>query len=543
MHGTLKRGTLARKVTAKALLFLLVVLVIHVGPPAVAETIAVPGNLTIGLNSDIRSTNPGVNRDANTDTVMLHVVEGLVGYREDGSPAPLLARDIEVSADGLVYTFKLRDGVRFHNGALLTADDVVWAWRRYLEPATNWTCLSEFDGSRGPRITSITARDRDTVVFELAAPNGMLLTQMAAMQCGGSGIVHRDSTGPDGTWRWPIGTGPYQLLEWRHGQFIDLVAFSGYTPREGLPDGYVGGKMPLAGHVRWQIIRDDASRRAALEKGQVDIVPEVIASDIAALRKDASIRLGTSPGMAVSALLIQTDDPLLADTRLRQALAHSLDLDIITTLSTGGTGTPNASIVPVASRWYSATQKNGYGRDLEHAKRLVRDAGYHGQALKLLTNRRYPEMYAQALMIQSMAREAGIRIELEILEWATQLDRYQSGNYQLMVFGYTTRVDPYLGYESILGDRRVDKRKVWGNPAAIRLQRLSANITDAASRQALFDQLHELMLRDIPLIVLCNPGDVNAFSASVHGFSSWPIGRVRAWGVRRAGTAPPPEPP
>ena len=83
-------------------------------PQAQADT-----TLRVGLNADIRSTEPGVNRDENTDTVILHIVEGLVAHREDASVGPLLAREVQVSDDGLTYTFKLREGVRFHNGATL----------------------------------------------------------------------------------------------------------------------------------------------------------------------------------------------------------------------------------------------------------------------------------------------------------------------------------------------------------------------------------------------------------------------------------------
>lgn len=491
------------------------------------------GVLQIPLNGDIRSTSPGVNRDANTDTVMMHVLEGLVGYRENGLPAPLLARDVRISDDGSRYTFALRDGVRFHNGAPLTADDVVWSWRRYLDPATNWTCLSDFDGSRGAQVESVTAVDAGTVVFQLSAPNPMLLTQMAALPCGGSGIVHRDSVNPDGSWNAPIATGPYQLKEWKRGQYVDLAAFPGYLSRGGPRDGYTGGKIAYADKLRWLIIRDDASRRAALIKGQVDLMPEVIVSDLEQVRKLEGVMLDISLGMATSALLIQSSDPVMSDPSLRRALAHSLNLSTITELATGGTGVANASMVPAASPYFSTAQQQGHANDRALARRLLAQSTYHGQPIVMLTNRRYPEMYAQALMIQSMAREVGINIELQVLEWATQLDRYQNGNYQLMSFGYTTRVDPYLSYDSILGDRSKSKRKVWGNPQAIALQRQAGATDDIATRQQLFDQLHALMLQDVPLIMLYNPADVNAVKRSLRGFASWPIGRLRLWGVQR----------
>ena len=90
-----------------------------IGLPAEAQMVSA------ALNADIRSTNPGVNRDDNTDAVVLHMIEGLVGYRENGAVAPLLAQSVDISPDGKTYTFRLRDGLRFHNGAPLTSADAL----------------------------------------------------------------------------------------------------------------------------------------------------------------------------------------------------------------------------------------------------------------------------------------------------------------------------------------------------------------------------------------------------------------------------------
>lgn len=492
--------------------------------------------LHVSLNNDIRSTDPGVNRDANTDSVMMHVVEGLVAYRENGTPAPMLARDIRISDEGRTYTFTLRKGVRFHNGAPLTAEDVVWTWQRYLDPSTHWTCLSDFDGSRGVRIESVAAAGAGTVVFRLDRAWPMLLTQMAALPCGASGILHRDSLSADGSWDRPIATGPWQLGEWKRGQYVDLLAFPGYVPAEGGMDGYAGRKTAHFRKLRWLVIRDDASRRAALVKGQIDVMPEVSLSDIEQLRRFGNLQLEAMPAMSTSALLLQDQDPLLSDPKLRQAIAYSLDTDIIARLATGGTGVANASLVPTMSPYFSMAQRHGRSRDLALARRLLAESRYRGERLVMLTNRRYPEMYAQALMIQSMAREAGIDIEMQVLEWATQLDRYQSGNFQLMSFAYTTRVDPFMSYDSVLGDRRQNRRKVWDNPEAIALLAQAGTSADPQERQRLFDQLHALMLADVPLVMLYNLADVNAVNRSISGIRPWPIGRLRLWNAQR--TAP-----
>jgi peptide/nickel transport system substrate-binding protein len=101
---------------------------------------AEPTQLRARLLSDIRSTDPGVNRDGTTDSVVMHMVEGLVALAEDTSIAPMLAASYDVAKDGVTYTFRLRKGIQFHNGALLTSGDVVWALKRYFDPATKWCC-------------------------------------------------------------------------------------------------------------------------------------------------------------------------------------------------------------------------------------------------------------------------------------------------------------------------------------------------------------------------------------------------------------------
>ncbi|WP_236585770.1 ABC transporter substrate-binding protein, partial [Bordetella pseudohinzii] len=149
--------------------------------------------LTIAEPADIRSTNPGVNRDNTTDGVVLNMVEGLVGYREDGSVGPLLAKSVDVSGDGLVYTFKLREGVKFHNGATLTSADVLWNWQRYMDPKTDWRCRSDFDGRNDLKVTEVSAPDAHTVVMKISHKSAVFLDSLARTDCGMTAIVHKDS--------------------------------------------------------------------------------------------------------------------------------------------------------------------------------------------------------------------------------------------------------------------------------------------------------------------------------------------------------------
>ncbi len=499
---------------------------------AVLPAAAQGGMLRVPLTSDIRSTDPGTNRDDNTDAVVLHIVEGLVALREDTSIGSLLASKVDVSPDGLGYTFTLREGIKFHNGAPLTAEDVVWTWKRYLDPATGWRCLPEVDGRGMTKITAVEAPNARTVVFKLERPAGLFLATMARADCGGSAIFHKSSLGPDGKWKEPVGTGPFKLLEWKKGQYVDLQRFDGYASLPGPRDGYTGGKKAEVEKVRFMVIPDEAAAKAALYSGAIDVLPEARSADVAELKANPQTKVDVVPAMSMVALLIQTRDPLLKDARIRKALALALDIPEMASAMTDGLSKPNSSAIPSSSPFYSAVHATGFKRDLAQAKKLLAEAGYAGQTIKMLTNKQYTVCFDAAVLAQAMAAEAGIKIDLEVLDWATQLDRYTKGDYQTMAFSYSARLDPSLSYEMISGPKATQPRKVWDD-AFVQTRLAESTQTSAqARRQTLFDELHRKMLDDVPIIVLFNNTDSVGMRKSLTGYKSWAAAKPRLWNVK-----------
>lgn len=496
-------------------------------PLAAQETL-----LRTRLNSDIRSTDPGTNRDANTDAVVQHIVEGLVAYREDTSVGPMLAERIDISEDGRTYTFTLRPGVRFHNGATLTSADVKFAWDRYMRRETSWRCLPEFDGRGAAHVTAVETPDERTVVFRLAAPSALFLANLARVDCGGTGIWHRESLNADGTWRAPVGTGPFRLGEWRRGQFIELLRFPGYVARQGARDGYTGNKTAFIDRIRWLIIPDSAAAKAALLSNTIDIITDISTEDLAEYRARSDIGTSATETMGVMALLFQTRDPLLRDVRIRRAIALSLDLPEMARALSDGQSSYNPSIIPSRSHAHQATQREGFRRDLNEARRLLREAGYRGQTIRMLTTQRYSSVFEMAVMAQAMAKDAGINIEFEVLDWATLLDRYTRGDYAMMAFTYSARLDPSLSFEMVSGPKETQPRKTWDNPEALAMLRETMQTADLARRQALFDELHRRFIAEVPMIVLYNDPNIAAFRNVVTGFQAWPTGQPRFWGVR-----------
>jgi peptide/nickel transport system substrate-binding protein len=501
------------------------------GPAALAQPAPGGGTIRTMINSDLRSTDPGVNRDLNSDTITMHMLEGLVAYREDLTVGPMLAQKVELSADGTTYTFTLRDGVTFHNGQPLTSADVLFAWQRYLTPATQWRCLSEFDGKGSAKVVDMQAPDPKTFVIRIEKPSALFLGQMARIDCGGSGIYHRDSIGADGKWATPIGTGPYMWSEWRRGQSVELTRFPGYKSLEGNRDGLTGGKTAIAEKVRFIIIPESASAKAALYSGAIDVRPDFAARDLDEVKGRADIRTGRHPTMETNGILFQVNEPVVKDVRIRRAISMAINREELVETVTFGLTTPANSMVPLASPFASAAHKAPWKRDVAGARKLLAEAGYKGEPIKMIVTKRFLSLFDGAVFVQAMAKEAGINIEIEVLEWAAQLDLYGKGTYQSMFFSFSARLDAALSYEMITGPKATQPRKVWNDPAAQALISEAMVTSDRARRQALFDQLHEKFMQELPMIPLWNSADIAAWRSNVTGYATWAAAMPRLWNV------------
>ena len=150
----------------------------------------------------------------------------------------------------------------------------------------------------------------------------------------------------------------------------------------------------------------------------------------------------------------------------------------------------------------------------------------------MLTNKRpIVPSFEVAVIAQAMLQSIGMNVEIENIEWATQLERYQKGNYQIQSFTYSARLDPALSYEAVTGPKAKHPRKVWDNPQAQALLDKSIEVTQPAERQKLFDELHRMQIDDVPLIVLYNHVDTGAVAKRVKGYAPWFASTPRLWEV------------
>lgn len=488
--------------------------------------------LNIRINADIRSTE-GIDRDANTDTVLHHVFETLVGFRADLSIGPALAGSWAVSQDGKTYTFTIREGATFHNGDPVTSADVKWNWDHRVAAGAEWFCNAFYDGSQGLKVEALETPDPRTVVFRINEPNALFLAQLANIQCNGW-VASPKNAGPDGKWieGSAIGSGSFKLKEWVKSQYITLEKYDGYKPPKEKASGYAGDRTALVDEAKFMIIPDTSAAETALFAGEIDVLPNFESQRIEDA-KARGLQVMTTSGLSLTPLLIQTTDPLMSNVKLRQAIAHAIDFKQIAAARTANLADFNPSGVPQASAFFDEDFLKWPAYDPEAAKALLAEAGYKGEVIKIQTNTRYQGMYENSILVQAMLAGAGINAELEVLDWAAQLDNYLAGKFQLQSFGYSARLDPSQFYGVIMGDKKVEPTAQWDNPEAWQLYLKSTKTTDFEARKAVFKEIHALMAKDLPIFGLYYEPVVAAVGAKIEGFDVWAADKERAWGVKK----------
>jgi peptide/nickel transport system substrate-binding protein len=230
-------------------------------------------------------------------------------------------------------------------------------------------------------------------------------------------------------------------------------------------------------------------------------------------------------------VLIQTRDPVLRDVRVRTALALSIDTRALTKAITQGSGLPNNSPIPAASPFHGVAEARMRPVDVVRARELLAASGYHGQVLRLVTSRRDPQMFDTAVIVQAMAAQAGLNVQIESMDWPAHLARYTTGHYQLMIESFSPRLDPTLSFGLFIGDKRKEPRKVWDSAHARELLDQATQAADPAARQAVLDQLNSDFLAEAPAVVLFNSARLSVVRAAVTGHQNWLSAQPRLWGV------------
>lgn len=353
-----------------------------------------------------------------------HVYEPLFAMNADYEPTPVLAESYEVSEDGMVYTIKLREGVKFHNGEEMTADDVVASMNRWLEVSAKANTL--IGGSAFEKVDDYTVnlnvnQASSDIIMILASP-----IQAAAIYP--AEVV--ETATAEGISEY-IGTGPYQVSEWKQDQYVKLEAYGDYQPSEGEGSGLAGEKSAATPTIYFDVVTDASTRIAGVQSGEYDIAEEIPLDNYEQLSGDTNLTLNVDRGGTLN-LFLNTTEGIMADQTFRQAVLAALNCDDIMLAAYGNPDLYELNAGwsdPTDAQWGTDAGSEYYNQqDPDKARELLTEAGYNNEPVILVTTQDYPEMYNATLVVQENLKEAGINAEVETYDFSTFMEHRADPN-------------------------------------------------------------------------------------------------------------------
>ena len=379
------------------------------------------GSVVVGIQQDIDSLDPHKAIAAGTKEILFNIFEGLVKPDENGNLINAVASDYTISEDGLTYTFTLRDGVKFHNGNAVTAEDVKYSLERVSGLLNGEVLIAGMQ-----TITSVTISDDKTVLVTVDSPNPELIYSFtAAIIPAGSGEEESAA---------PIGTGPFSFVSYTPQQNIVLAKNAEYW-QNGLP---------YLDEVTFKIIANVDTAMLDIKGGSVDVVPYLTDSQAAEL--SGNFNIVSAPSNVVQALFLNCAEGELADVKVRQAICYALDKEMINEFVAGGEGILiSSAMLPTLQDYYvDLNDTYGTAANIEMAKQLLTEAGYSdGFDLEITVPANYDVHVETTEVIAEQLKQAGINVTINAVDWGVWLEEtYNGRQYEATVCGITSDITP-----------------------------------------------------------------------------------------------------
>jgi len=469
------------------------------------------GTIKIARHQDSTTLDPILTIQNADIWVMNNMNSLLVRVNRDATDVePDLAESWSISDDGLVYTFNLREGLKFSDGGPLTSADVKFSLER-LRDREDSVMAGLFTVMKG-----IDTPDDRTVVITLNQPSAPFLAGLAMFS---AAILPADAVQEQGEafGNNPVGAGAFMLDEWQRGQYLRL---------ERNPHYWEADRVKLDG-VEWVYVPNDNTRILKLQAGEVDAVIFVPFSRIAELEANQDINVHLDASSRMDHMLINHDHEPLGDVRVRQAIYHGLDRQAIVDAVTFGYGKVANSFIPAGAMFYNADNPD-YDHDPEKAKALLEEAGAGPVSLKLLLTAGDSVHDQIGVIVQDQLGKIGVDVEIVKQEEGQQWESTVAGDYDLSVNYWTNDIiDPdQKATFCVYGD---DENKSYytnyKNPKVTELVEAGRVLLDRAERQDVYYQIQELAKQDAHWIDLYYSPFRNASTQRVKNFFQNPMGR------------------
>jgi peptide/nickel transport system substrate-binding protein len=478
--------------------------------------------LRIGMRADPDILDPAQGTSVYGRVIFAALCDKLIDTSADGGFQPQLATQWTWSTDNKSLTLKLREGVVFHDGTPMDAEAVKANLERYRSDP-----ISRRKSELAP-VESVDVVDPQTVKINLKEPYAPLvsvLSDRAGMMMSPTAISKMGAE----IGRHPVCAGPFEFAERVPQDRIVLKRF----------DKYWNKNQVFLDSVTYVPIPDDSVRLLNLRSGDLDMIERLAPTDITTVKDAADLTLVESPSIAYDIISInvahgdKANNPLGKNAKVRQALELTLDRDAINQVAYEGAFTPSNQHELPGSRFYDSAHPVPK-RDVEKAKTLLAEAGVTDPSFTLYTANN-PVQQQVAQLIQSMAGEAGFKVDIQAVESATLAAKSNSGDYQASLAIWSGRPDPDANVSPWASCKGFLNWGSYCNPELDKVLAAARQTTDDAARAKLYNQAVDIYLTDLPHIVLYHYKSLWATRKAVTGFVPYPDGLIRLQGVKNGG--------
>ena len=473
--------------------------------------------LDVCIGPSPETMDPQLNSTLDGGTMIMHCFEGLLKYGEDGTILPAMAESWEVSKDKVTWIFTLREGLKWSDGKDLTSEDFVYAFKRLADPKTaapyGYDMLSMIAGyeeaSHGSlEALQVKATDEKTLVIQLYSPVAyfdkvVAFTSLVPLR---KDIIEEKgeawSTDPSSY----ISNGAYQMSEYVDGDYISLKKNPYY---------YDADKVTVEELV-FHLVDDDNSAYSAYLEGSLDVTSRIPSEEMASLRDSDAFK--TFPLLGTSGMIFNTEKPPFNDVKVRKAFALAIDKKHIAENIFEGYRTPAATLVcegvsdpadggsfieKSLKEYKSPFHIDEYEKDLEEAKKLMKEAGYPGGVgfpkVRYLNNAGGANN-SIAEYLQSAFKELGVMMEIDTQDWKVVSATQHTGDFELTRFAWIYDYDEPLQLLNLFRSEDANNYARYHNDKYDALMETAMKETDGKKRSKALHKAEQMLLKDLPMV-------------------------------------------
>jgi len=479
------------------------------------------GDVIVAQNSNPPSLDAMVTSSQASRNINMNIYEALFVFDENVQPIPLLAEDVEISEDGLTYRIPLRQGVLFHNGKEMTAEDVKASLDRYKEHGASGGIMAPVESVEitGDYEVTLHFSERNPPFLEaFSSPRAPVVIIPAEEAAKGPNEIEI------------IGTGPYKFVEYVPDSHVKLERFDDYvadTRWEG-SNGFGGQKIPYFDTVTFRVMPEAGARAAALQAGEIHVVEQIPVPAGRRLESDPNIKVYENKGWAFLNLILNWNEAPTDSPEFRKAVQLALNMEEVMAIATEGLYDLDHGLQHPGTAYYPGdVGMDLYNQaDVEQAKALLAESGYEGAEFQILTDTNYGEHNRAAVVIAEQLKAIGINAVVNQVDWPTALQirlQDEGWNGWTLMMGIEPYLGPYGYAATFTGDSPHQRIQDEGIEDAY--ARLISEPDEAARKQA-FADFQTRFYETLPLVKLGNVSMMQATRSNVENFEPFRFPRM-----------------